>query len=831
MTEDSISTHELSNCEREPIHHPSCIQPHGILFVLQEPDLTILQVSENIFDVIKVKAENLVQCTLTQVFGSGQIELLKNRISNRVDLKEINPIAISIQRENTPLNFHGTLHRSENFLILELERVISPEVGDFIDIYRLIKRSVRAIQNTDFFSEMCQAIVQEFRKITGFDRVMLYHLDSCKVLAEDKLPYLKPYLGLRFPSTDIPKQARSLYLENGLRMIPDRRYQPVALFPINNPITQRPVDLTKAGLRSIHPLHLEYLENMGVIAAMSMSIVKDRQLWGLIVCHHQTPKFITYELRDACEFLTRTLSAQIVEQEQKETYNYQLKLSDLYNQVIEFIFQEDDFLGGLFRSQLEVFNLRLASGIYICMQQCWQLIGKTPKEIQVHNLICWLDRQPQFQIFHTNSLVSVYPRAEEFKDVASGLLAISISPGQYILWFRPEVIQIVEWAGNPAKPAELEDDSGLNLRPRKSFDLWQERVKKTALPWQEYELEAARTMRRAIVDIVLRQLNDLTEINQALEKSEAQSRKKATQLENTVKKLQQTQSQLIQAEKMSSLGQLVAGVAHEINNPLNFIYANMSYLDGYTQDLITLLRLYQEKIPNPDEDIRELLEDVDLDFLQQDIPKLLESMKVGSQRIRDIVQSLNNFSRTDEKKMELMNLHAGLESTLLMLSSKLSSKLAISPIEIVKQYGDLPLVECYPTQLNQVLMNILANSIDVLQERDVRRTLSDREKQPSRILIRTTVETRTEEEGYSWAVSSIPVAVIRIADNGLGIPESIRSRIFDPFFTTKAVGQGTGLGLSISYQIIVDRHRGRLTYNSVVGEGTEFVIEIPIQQP
>jgi two-component system, chemotaxis family, sensor kinase Cph1 len=833
MLENLISNHDLSNCEKDPIHIPSCIQSHGILFVLQEPELTILQVSENVFDVVNRQAKELVGRNFSEVLRVGQIELLRSLICNCADLKEVNPITISMQQEDRILNFNGILHRSEKFLILELERSPSAEIRKFIDLYRLTKRSVREIQKSECFTDMCQSIVQEIRKITGFDRVMLYKLDICKVLAEDKSPHLKSYLNVHFPSTDIPQQARTLYLEKWLRMIPDRRYQPVAIIPRENPITQRPINLTHSELRSIYPLHLEYLENMEVVASMSISIIKDRQLWGLIVCHHQTSKFIAYELRDACELLVQTLSSQIIEREQKELKSYQLQLSDLYNQVIECIFQEDDFLNGLVLSQLQVFKLRLASSISVCMQKCWKSIGKTPKEIQIHNLIRWLDKQPEFQVFHTNHLASLYPQAEEFKDVASGLLVISISPGQYILWFRPEVIQIVEWAGNPDKFVEMEDESGLNLRPRKSFDLWQERIEKTAFPWQEHEIEAAEIMRRAIVDIVLRQVNELTKINQDLEKSEAQSRKRATQLENTLKKLQQTQNQLIQAEKMSSLGQLVAGVAHEINNPLNFIYANISYLDSYIQDLLDLLCLYQQKTINIDQEIQKFIETIDLDFLQEDIPKILESMQMGSQRIKDIVRSLNNFSRIDEKTMELIDIHLGLESTLLMLSSKLKLKAnsAIIPIEIVKEYGDLPLVECYPTQLNQVFMNILANSIDVLQERDENRSLQEQEMQPSCIVIRTTIETRTAEEGYTWAASSIPVVIIRIADNGSGIPESIGMRIFDPFFTTKAIGKGTGLGLSISYQIIVDRHRGRLTYNSVVGEGTEFLIEIPIQQP
>ncbi|MGB7272559.1 MAG: ATP-binding protein [Geitlerinemataceae cyanobacterium] len=829
MTEQSISNHKFSNCEQDPIHIPGCIQPHGILLVLQEPELTILQVSENIFEVLNIKAEDLIGCKLSEVLGSKQIEFIQKTIGNRAEFQEVNPIALSIQKDDRVLDFNGTIHRADGSLILELERLMSSNISLFLNVYRLTKKSVQVIQKAEFFTDMCRAIVQEIRKMTGFDRVMLYQLDSCKVLAEDKMPHLKSYQGLRFPSTDIPERAKNLYLEKWLRMIPDRRYQPVAIFPTNHPDTGCPTDLTNAGLRSIHPLHLEYLENMGVIASMSISIVKNRKLWGLIVCHHETPKYVSYELRDACEFLAQTLSSQIVDREQRELKKYELELSNLYNSAIESIFQEDDFLDGLVLAQMEVFKLRLASGIFVCMQRCWQSVGRTPKEIHVHNLLRWLNKQPEFQVFHTNCLSSVYPKAESFTDIASGLLVIAISPGQYILWFRPEVIQIVEWAGNPEYPAEAEDESGLNLRPRKSFEFWQERVEKTALPWQEHEIESAKTMRRAIVDIVLHQVNDLTKMNNALEKSEAKANRKARQLEKTLAQLQETQAQLIQSEKMSSLGRLVAGIAHEINNPLNFIHANIGYLENYTQDLIELVCLYQQKTLNSDEEICVLEEEIDLNFLQQDLPSVVKSARVGSERIREIVRSLSHFSRTDEKFAQPIDIHHALEESLLILSGKLKSKSV--PIEIIKKYGKISLVECYPTQLEQVFLNLLTNSIDALRKKNKNKSLEAQEIRPSRILIQTAVETRTAEEGYIWAVSSITVAVIRITDNGSGIPESIQTKIFDPFFTTKNVGDGIGLGLSISYQIVVDRHRGKLSFRSVEGEGTEFTIEIPIRQP
>src|SRR6478672_391806 len=283
----------------------------------------------------------------------------------------------------------------------------------------------------------------------------------------------------------------------------------------------------------------------------------------------------------------------------------------------------------------------------------------------------------------------------------------------------------------------------------------------------------------------------------------------AAQLQQTLQELQQTQSQLIQTEKMSSLGQMVAGVAHEINNPINFIYGNIIPAGEYIQDLLDLLRLYQMYYSQPVPAIAERSYEIDLDFLQEDLPKLLFSMQIGADRIRQIVLSLRNFSRLDEADMKPVDIHEGIDNTLLLLQNRLKAKSDRSEIKVVKQYGNLPLVECYAGQLNQVLMNLLANAIDAMD--------SDTTKQFHQITI------CTERSQPGWIV-------IKIADNGPGMTEEVKKCLFDPFFTTKPVGKGTGLGLSISYQIVTEKHRGAIKCESQLGQGTEFSIEIPLRQ-
>ncbi|MEG4489785.1 ATP-binding protein [Microcoleus sp. D3_18_C4] len=309
----------------------------------------------------------------------------------------------------------------------------------------------------------------------------------------------------------------------------------------------------------------------------------------------------------------------------------------------------------------------------------------------------------------------------------------------------------------------------------------------------------------------------LLNYTEKIEKIAAERTAKSKKLEQTLQELQQTQAQLIQQEKMSSLGLLVAGVAHEVNNPINFIYGNIHHATAYTSDLLELVKLYQKQYLHPPSEISEYLENVDFDFLSKDLPQLLSSMKIGAERIVQIVQSLRNFSRLDESEMKPVNIHEGIDSTLLILQSRLKATADRPAIEIVKNYSHLPLVECYAGQLNQVFMNILANAIDALESYNLDRGIEAAKGNPIAIAITT-------------EYSSPDKIIVRISDNGPGMAENVKKRLFDPFFTTKPVGKGTGLGLSISYKIIVEKHKGTLRCDSTPGLGTEFSIEIPLRQ-
>ncbi|MEM7727051.1 MAG: ATP-binding protein [Cyanobacteria bacterium P01_A01_bin.45] len=316
-------------------------------------------------------------------------------------------------------------------------------------------------------------------------------------------------------------------------------------------------------------------------------------------------------------------------------------------------------------------------------------------------------------------------------------------------------------------------------------------------------------------------ISQISTLNQLLEVSEGSTISQSDRLENTVKhlhntvsELQETQVQLLHTEKMSSLGEMIAGIVHEINNPFNFVSGNLDYVKQYTQNLLKLIQAYQVHYPQPVTEIQDLIDDMEFDFIKDDFIKIIDSMKIGTQRVTEIVRSLRVFSRSNESELKMVDIHEGIESTLMILQHRLCGIHGSKKIQLVQEYGQLPFIECFPGQINQVFMNILSNAIDILQEHED--NLGDKLED-----FHPTISIHTETVGDDFIA-------VRIRDNGSGMDEEVSKKLFDPFFTTKAIGKGTGLGLSISYKIIVDTHRGYLGCNSTLGEGSEFIIKLPV---
>ena len=820
--------------EKEPIRTLGYIQSYGVLFILQEPELTIAQISNNSSTILGIHPDDLINRSLSVLFGQEQVQQIKQALTQEKTTSH--PLKLSLQAGNfttqgdREAHFDGILHRSGERVILELEPLPSRETFNELDCYRSIHRIATKLRQIDDIQTLFETTVTEIHQLTGFDRVMLYRFSEQghgTVIAEHKPDYLEPLLGLNYPASDIPSTSRELTLETGVRVIADIKIPSAEIIPLLS--QAEPLDLSNAVLRGISNCHIQYLKNMGVSASLTIAIPREGKLWGLIACHHYTPKYLPYEMRTACKLLSQIISLEMVTKKDRADVDYKYRLNNVLIKLIEWMSVEENISDGLMNSPHHLLELTGATGVAIWQDDDCTCFGKTPATEAIASLVQILQtNHPQEKIIQTNSLVQLAPDWVSHKEIASGLLAISLSEteSKYILWFRPETLQSVKWAGKPQEASQFGKDGEMILSPRQSFALWKELVHLTCLPWKNCEIEAALELQEAIARISLQKADRLIKLYAALQASEARTKEKATQLETTLQELQQihqqlldTQTQLIQSEKMSSLGQLVAGVAHEINNPVNFIYGNLTHTEQSIQDLIGMLSLYTKHYPEPIPEIQAEAEAIELDFTLQDLPKMLASMQLGAHRIQEIVQSLRNFSRLDESDRKTVNLHEGIESTLLILGNHLQQKPNGFGIQVIKNYGTIPKIDCYPGQLNQVFMNILANAIDVLEERDRHRSLEEVKAEPSQIFISTEIDSsdRILE----------PHLIVRIADNGTGIAPEHLDKLFNPFFTTKPIGKGTGMGLAISYQIIVEKHGGFLTCQSTLGQGSEFIIEIP----
>lgn len=489
-----------------------------------------MQVSDNTQRWLGIAPSALLQKNLGDLLDRVRIESLQEAL-DRDSLDSLNPFHVTIPtpNQNPPLSFDGILHRNrQGLLLLELEPNGDRKTLYFPQFYQLVRASATKVQKSASLAQLCQNVVKEIQRITGFDRVMVYQFDwdgHGMVIAEEKRAHLPPYLGLHYPESDIPKQARKLYLENWLRSIPDATAEPSAILPEINPVTNAPVDLSFSMLRSVSPIYREYLQNMGVSASFSISLVKKQHLWGLIACHHHSPKSVSYEVRQGCEFLGQVISLELANREKEEEYEYRMEVKDKTYQLINTLYQSDrnlDILASQTQNLLELVN---AEGVAVCWGTSCAKRGKTPGEKELNELVEWLDFTVDEEMISTDSLSRLYPEAESFKAVASGLLAISISANfsNYILWFRSEVTQTVNWGGNPNKAVESHEENGeLHLSPRKSFELWQETLRGKSLPWQGCEIDAALELRNAIINIALHQAEELAKLTQELERSNAE---------------------------------------------------------------------------------------------------------------------------------------------------------------------------------------------------------------------------------------------------------------------------------------------------------------------
>ena len=514
---------DLSICAQEPIHIPGSIEPHGVLLVADEPDLRVIQLSDNAKALFGQETASLLGKTLSDALVRSSFQHLQSEIQGRnIDGQPIRLLDLSVTGQNGI--FDATVHRFDGLLYVELEPRAIEGLQPANASYSALTHMLTELRSAESLTDLCQRAAAYVRRLTGFDRVMVYRFledDSGSVIGEDRREDLSPYLGLRYPASDIPAQARQLYLRNPIRLKPEVGSSGAALVPALNPVTRAPLDMSFCILRRMSPIHEEYLRNMGVAASMSLSIVKDHRLWGLIACHHSTPLHVTHSARIACEFLTEFLSSQIGAKEDAETREYQARLTS-EGQRFEQLLRDSGNLVRLFaETPGEALSVLDAGGAVLFSESRLLSVGQTPTLQQEEGLIEWLIEHQSEPVFSTNRLQDHYPPAAAFAGTASGLLSIRVTKGgrHFLMWFRPEVSTTINWAGNPEKPVQLNNE-GTRISPRQSFELWKQTVVGHASPWLAVERQYAASLRNVIAEVMLTHQNDeVTRLNAELSRS------------------------------------------------------------------------------------------------------------------------------------------------------------------------------------------------------------------------------------------------------------------------------------------------------------------------
>ena len=494
---------EPIDCNQEPILVPGCIQPNGVLLVLDRQGLAIENVAGDTGFLLGVEREHVIGHSLSTLLDTQAEAFVAAQLA--APSTHVAPIiCLGVRSHNGSLPLDLTVSASERTVIIELEPARRTVIGGRDPIAQL-KTLLSALHHTDSVQECCSAATTALRAATGFDRAMAYRfLDdgSGVVVAEDAAPGLEPFLGLHYPASDIPLQARDLYKRNWLRVIPDVDYVPAPLLPPINARTGKPVDMSHCALRSVSPIHLEYLSNMGVRASMSVSVMFRNELWGMLLLHHGAARHVSTDLRVACETFAQIFSLHVEAKTQTELAILRINTRAIREEIVFRLLHASD--AGTALSSPDLLRYTGATGAAVHYDGCLHCIGETPNLLEIMDLIRWLDIARE-TVYATDQLSVEYAPALSYTRVASGLLAVAVSreTRHHVLWFRPEIVKTVKWAGQPTKLLGL-DPSGARLLPRTSFAEWSHEKQGTSSPWSEVHIEAAESLRVVLLENTLK---------------------------------------------------------------------------------------------------------------------------------------------------------------------------------------------------------------------------------------------------------------------------------------------------------------------------------------
>ncbi len=786
-------TFDKADVDAQPLHIPGAIQPHGAMLVVRRSSLVIVQASNSAVLQPGQDASAVLNQALDGVVGAAFAETLRRVIREGKISRRPSYIA-TITPAGQSRSFDVLAHAVEDMVILELEPTVASTLEDALDPYRTVKQAMAKLQSAHTLDTFFQATADYVCRITGFDRVMVYRFqedESGMVVGESRQSWLPPLLGLHYPAVDIPRPARTLYLQNWLRLIPDVPYGPVALEPVINPVTGHPLDMSYAVLRSVHPCHIEYMVNMGVRASMSISLIKDNQLWGLIACHHYSgARFLSFDTRTACELLGVVFSSLLTAKEENEQYEQRLQLSSALVRFVGQMSGTDNLVKELRRFTPALPDLLKAGGAAIVINGDYHSLGDTPSEADTRSLVEWIATNYEDSMFWTHSLASIYSPGESLAATASGVVALAISRHHrdYLLWFRPEVIHTVSWGGDPNKPFEVHRDSDGNvqrLSPRGSFEEWKQTVRATSRPWQKHEVAAAREMLTGL--IIARESMERKRAESALHQAKAQVEAANAELEERV------------AQRTAELYALNAELEQRVQERTAELEAKNQELEAFTYSVSHDLKAPLRGI---DGYSRLLLDDY-TDQLDEEGQFFLRTIRQSTDQMRQLIDDLLAYSRIERRTLEQhrVGLVALVEAMLAEREDDIRAHAITVQVDIPCQ-----MVIADMGGLSQVVRNLLDNAI------------------------KFTSDAAAPEIVFGGEVRE-QSCILTVRDNGIGFDMQYHAMIFDIFQRLHRAEDypGTGIGLAIVRKAM-QRMKGNIWAESMPGQGTTFFIEIPREQ-
>jgi chemotaxis family two-component system sensor kinase Cph1 len=729
---------DLTNCDKEPIHILGKVQSHGLLVALDLNTWLINYISENIASFIENDPQSLLGKNLEflgsalklNISGSQFLfnQLIQTGFSSK-NIDSLNPYYVELAGK--PYNI--IIAATDEDLIIEFEVVIKDE----FESQKVIGSSISKILIGKTLDSILHNAAKEIKSIINYDRVMVYQFGDeghGRVIAEEKEPGLTPFLNLHYPASDIPKQARELYKINLTRIIADVNAEPSRI--LTNKTDGQPIDLTHAELRAVSPMHIQYLKNMGVQSSFSISLVCKGELWGLIACHSYTPRFINYNARAAAKLIGQILSSAIEYRQLEENTDRFELFSTSTSKLADYIDESSQLIEALTKSPVTLKDITEASGVALVFEKKISCLGITPGEAQIKEITKWLLENMQDAVFSSHRFPKIYNPAETFSGVASGILACILSRElkEMIIWFKPEILENIEWAGNPEKPVEISVEGIHTLSPRKSFDSWTETVRHSSEKWSRAEITSVIKMREHIIYAIKRKANEIRALNAKL---------------------------ILAYEELDTFSYTVS---HDLRTPL-------SSIRGYSELL---------------------LENVSLD---DNARKILQRIRRCTDKMAELITDILNYSRIGQSKIQKQSVDMAA-----IIEEVRSEVIESQNIDMDFSVGNTPDLLGDRVMIKQVFSNLIGNAVKY-------------SRKAGRSKVTVNGELSKKEVIYS------------ISDNGIGIDISHYNKVFELFKRMENVEdiEGSGVGLAIVKKII-EKHQGRIWFESKLGEGTTFFI-------